>query len=258
MKLASWIAVFGVLLGCGVKPTATKNQTTAPSYAVKRDTLTWYDPARSRKIPLAFYMPQAAFRPKKQGIVIFSHGYGQNKGDSYLTYTYLTAFLAEKGYLVVSIQHELPHDPLIPSAGIPQVVRRPFWERGAENIHFVLRQLKTSHPHLNFEDISLIGHSNGGDMTALFAQKYPHWAKRIITLDHRRMAFPRTKNPKIYSLRSSDQVADAGVLPSEAEQVQFGIQIIQLPNTIHNDMDDHATLAQRQEITGYIWAFLKN
>lgn len=60
---------------------------------------------------------------------------------------------------------------------------------------------------------------------------------KIISLDNRRMELPRTKQPRIYSLRSSDQPADEGVLPTIEEQEKFGIKIIKLPNTIHNDMN---------------------
>jgi pimeloyl-ACP methyl ester carboxylesterase len=216
------------------------------------DTLTWIDKSRNRLIPIAIYYTQ---KISKQPVVIFSHGYGQNQGGDYLMYSYLTHKLAEEGYFVISIQHELPTDELIPTSGIPQVVRRPFWERGADNILFVINELKKIKPNLDYKHITLIGHSNGGDMTALFPQKYPNIVDKIITLDNRRMALPRT--PKVYSIRSSDQPADEGVLLNEAEQKKFGIKIIKLPNTIHNDMDNDANEAQRKEIIDYVLGFLK-
>ena len=202
----------------------------------------------------------AVYKPKvnRCKIVIFSHGYGQNRGDSYLMYSYLTDYLASKGYFVASIQHELPTDSLIPSAGVPQIVRRPFWERGANNILFVINELRKSEPKLDFNHITLIGHSNGADMTALFPMKYPNIIDKIITLDNRRMPLPRTTKPKVYSLRSSDQPADEGVLPTKAEEKKYGMTIIKLPNTVHNDMDDHANNEQREEIRKYIIAFLNN
>jgi dienelactone hydrolase len=217
---------------------------------------TLFDELRDRIIPVAYYSTESETKPAKQKIVIVSHGYWQNKPGSYLAYSYLAEFLASKGYFVASIQHELPKDDLIPATGIPQVVRRPFWDRGADNILFVINELKKSKPELDFKEITLIGHSNGGDMTALFPQKYPDVVTRIITLDNRRMALPRLKHPQVYSLRSSDQPADEGILPTAAEQQQFGIRIIQLPNTLHNDMDDHASTAQRKEINEYILTFL--
>jgi pimeloyl-ACP methyl ester carboxylesterase len=159
---------------------------------------------------------------------------------------------------VASIQHELPTDDLIPSTGIPQTVRRPFWERGAANILFVLNELKKTYPDLDYGHTILIGHSNGGDMCMLFAQLYPQLADKIISLDNRRMAFPGASQPKIYSLRSSDQPADEGVLPSAEEQKKYGIKIISLKNTKHKDMNDSGTGEQHREINKYIFRFLKN
>lgn len=222
------------------------------------DTLTLYDKARNRPIPVAVYQPMQLTATAHPRVVIFSHGYGANDGGSYLNYSYLTGFLASKGYFVVSIQHELPTDSLLPATGIPQVVRRSSWERGADNILFVINALKQRYPRANYGHITLMGHSNGGDMTALFPQKYPGIADKIITLDNRRMAMPLSNPPQVYSLRSSDQPADEGVLPDSAMQHQLGMIIIKLPHTIHNDMDNHGNEQQRQEICGYVLSFLED
>lgn len=252
MNKNTYLLLLAYLLftSCLTNSKITKSQT----YTFELDTLTLFDQLRSREIPVAFYKP----RIDSSKIVIFSHGYGRNEGGHYLYYSYLTAYLASKGYFVVSIQHELPTDSLIPSTGIPQIVRRPFWERGADNILFVINELKKSNPELDFKHITLIGHSNGADMSAFFPQKYPGIVDKIITLDNRRMPLPRTANPKIYSLRSSDQPADEGVLPTDEEKRKYGMTIIRLPNTIHNDMDDRANSRQRKEIRGFIMTFLND
>jgi len=93
-------------------------------------------------------------------------------------------------------------------------------------------------------------------MVALFPQKHPDIVDKIITLDNRRMAFPITADPRVYSLRSSDQPADEGVLPTEEEQKKYGMTIIKLSNTTHNDMDDRADKKQRKEIRDYIMSFI--
>jgi hypothetical protein len=240
-------------------PAISQSQTSARNSAVKLDTVTLFDSTRNRLIPVALYSLKTNNRQKlgKQKLVIFSHGYGANKGGDYLAYSYITEKVALEGYFVASIQHELPTDDLMPLTGVPQVVRRPFWDRGVVNILFVLNVLKKSHPTLDYEHCVLMGHSNGGDMTALFTEKYPLLVDKIITLDNRRMALPRTRNPRIYSIRSTDQPADDGVLPTDEEQKKFRITIVKLPNTIHNDMDNNANTAQRKEINGYITQFLK-
>jgi len=234
--------------------TLTKSVEKESVFSVALDTLTLFDQSRNREIPIAIYKPQT----KHPQIALISHGYNQNEGTPYLNYSDLANFMASKGYFVVSIQHERPTDSLIPEKGIPQIVRRPFWERGADNILFVINELKKSNPEIDFKHITLIGHSIGGDMTALFPQKYSGIVYKIITFDNRRMALPRTTNPKVYSLRSSDQPADPGVLPTEAEQKKYGITIIKLPNTIHGDMCDNATDKQREEIRDYVLTFLND
>lgn len=232
--------------------------TSTRTFAVKLDYLNLFDSSRNRLIPVALYLPKTDKKIENQKVVIFSHGYGQNKGGDNLAYSYLTENLASNGYFVASIQHELTTDSLLPLTGIPQIVRRTNWERGVSNILFLLNELKKSNPNpnLNFKHLILIGHSNGGDMSMLFAQKYPKLVDKIVSLDNRRVAFPRTNQPKIYSLRSSDQVADEGVLPNYYEQKKYQIEIIQLNNTIHNNMDNHANEKQRKEINDYVTSFL--
>lgn len=252
------ILIFFLLTSCCSNKKTVNSKSGNLTYKFSLDTLNLFDETRNRKIPLAIYKTNQDPKTNNVKIIIFSHGYGQNKGGDYLAYSYLTEYLASEGYFVASIQHELPTDSLIPIIGIPQVVRRPFWERGADNILFVINKLKESNPELDFKHITLIGHSNGADMTALFPQKYPGVIDKIITLDNRRMALPRTKQPKVYSLRSSDQPADEGVLPTEEDQNQLGIKIIKLPNTIHNAMDDKANDQQRKEINNFVMTFLND
>jgi predicted peptidase len=247
-----------LLTNCAIPKHKTTDNQTNNNYSVKIDSLILFDNSRNRNVPVAFYMPNSDKKMKKQQVIIFSHGYYQNRGNSNLKYSYLTKFLASKGYFVASIQHELPTDSLIPSTGVPQIVRRPFWERGADNILFVINELKKTNPELDFKHITLIGHSIGADMTALFPQKYPNIAYKIITLDNRRMALPRNNQPKVYSLRSSDQPADQGVLPTDEELKKYGMTIIKLPNTIHNNMDDSGDETDHKEITNYVLTFVND
>jgi predicted esterase len=245
-----------LLSGC----LANKKQRIAPVeiFETKLDSAKLFDPSRNRIVPVALYFPETSKKIAKQKVIIFSHGYGANKGGDNLNYSYLNENLASHGYFVVSIQHELSTDSLLPATGIPQVVRRTNWERGVENILFTLNELKRMNPDLDYKHLILIGHSNGGDMSMLFGSKYPDLVDKIISLDNRRVALPRTRHPKIYSLRSSDQPADEGVLPTPEEQTQYSMKIIKLEHTIHNDMDNDATDEQRKEINNYILGFLND
>jgi hypothetical protein len=92
----------------------------------------------------------------------------------------------------------------------------------------------------------------------LLAHEYPELVDKVISLDNRRMPLPRTRKPRVYSLRSGDQPADKGVLPDAAEQAALGIRIVKLPAIRHDDMlDGEATEAQKQEMNGFISAFLE-
>lgn len=234
-----------------------KRSTVNESTGFKLDTLTYIDQSRNRKIPVAIYQP----KNKKQlnNIpIIFSHGYGENKGGDYLyAYTYLTEFLVSKGYFVVSIQHELPTDELLAMTGNIKETRKPNWERGAQNIYFVLQEIKKNYPQLQYNELSLIGHSNGGDMTVLFTHKYPELANKIISMDNRRMELPRTAKPRIYSLRSNDYPADENVLPSDEEAKKYNITI-DFTDINHSNMDNDATEKERKYLTKKILEYLKN
>lgn len=236
---------------------ATKSNDHLILPTVSPQKVTYFDTTRNREIPLAIYAAKNS-EIKKLPVVIFSHGYGRNTPDSYLGYQYLLENLAQKGYFVVSIQHELATDDFLPLEGNPQILRRTNWERGSQNILFVLQQLRSNYPNLDYRKVSIAGHSNGGDMSVLFTEQYPDLVWKLITLDQRRYTFPRTSKPKTYSLRSSDQPADEGVLPTLKEQETFDMTIIKLPNTIHNDMDDSGTLPQKKEIANYFLQFLED
>jgi predicted dienelactone hydrolase len=218
---------------------------------IKTDSLRLIDKGRNRLIPVALYMPQSATAPLK--LALLSHGYG----GSNKAYSFIAQNLVAHGYLVASIQHELPTDEPLPMTGKPYEVRMPNWQRGSDNIHFVIKELQKQRPDLDADHVLLIGHSNGGDMTMLFAQQYPTLVSQVISLDNRRMPLPRVRRPRILSIRSSDQVADQGVLPTPEEQRQFDIRIVQLPATMHNDMWDGATPSQKQEINKAISDFIK-
>ena len=251
-KLFFILPVIFFLINCSSKKSISSNGL----YQVQLDTLTVYDKTRDRAIPIAFYRPKTKNKISHQKIIIFNHGYGANNGGDYLKYSYLTNYLASKGYFVVSIQHELPTDQLIPIKGNLHVVRMPFWARGSENILFVLNELKRTKPHLDYTHLILIGHSNGGDMVALFANKHPELVHKIITLDNRRMSLPRTFVPKVYTLRSNDYPADEGVLPTAEEQKRYNITV-QNTNINHGSMDNKGNEEERKVLNNFIEKYLK-
>lgn len=225
-------------------------------FAQTEFTVKLYDSQRERIVPIAVYEPKHI--NKKTSVVIFNHGYGQNATDSYVTYSCLTKPLAMKGYYVISIQHELPDDTPLAMTGEFMKTRLSNWERGVENIVFTIEQFKRLKPELNWNNLSVIGHSNGGDVAMLLATNHPTIAQKVISLDHRRMIIPRCSKPKIYTLRGSDYEADDNVIPTIEEQKTYQITVIKLDGVKHGDMDNKGTREQHNVVANYILGFLKD
>lgn len=202
------------------------------------ETLT--DTARQRPIPVLIYGNTIAGR--KKPLAIISHGYGGHNGE----YAFLAGDLVRRGYIVVSIEHlEQPSDPPMVNSGDLARLRRPVWEVGANSIGFVIEEMARQGINDPTQGAVVIGHSNGGDMTMLFATEHPDKVRIVLSLDNRRMPLPRLKKPKVCSLRSSDHVADPGVLPTPTEQAALGMSIVAVP-VKHDDMWDGATAYQKK------------
>lgn len=229
---------------------------TFPGFAEADFNICLYDPVRKRVVPVAVYRPVQEGNNTK--VIVFSYGYDGNKNSrSNQSYAYLTRFLAEKGFYVISIQHELSDDPLLAMDGDFMETRMSNWKRGEENILFIVREFKRLKPYLKWDGLILIGHSNGGDITMLCATEYPELIGKAISLDHRRMPMPRAENPRLYTLRGCDYDADAGVLPDEREQRVFGITVLKLDGITHSDMGEKGTRDQHDVIKRYVYGFIR-
>lgn len=227
------------------------------SFAQSEFSTCLFDSTRNRPIPVAIYQPKKMSTHTQ--VIIFNHGYDGNKNSrSNKTYSYLTRFLSEKGYYVISIQHELPNDPLLSMEGNFMETRMPNWKQGVDNILFTINEFKKLKPELNWGNTAMIGHSNGGDMTMLFATEYPELITRAISLDHRRMIMPRTNTPRIYTLRGCDYGADRDVIPSKDEQTKLHITVIKLDGVTHTDMGHRGSDEQHNLINHYLYKFLKD
>ncbi|MDE6715290.1 MAG: alpha/beta hydrolase [Muribaculaceae bacterium] len=219
--------------------------------------LSLYDTEREREVPVAVYAPHS-FSPDATP-VIFNHGYDKHReinAHSYLDYGYLCRALANEGKYVISIRHDLDSDPLLPMTKPYRENRMPSWEKGECNILYVINAFKRLFPTFRWDKLALIGHSNGGDMVMLTIAHHPELARRVVSLDHRRMPIPRTSHPQILSIRGCDYPADAGVLPDADEQATFGIQIISVPNLGHSDIGSQGTASQHAQITRIVTAFI--
>lgn len=240
-----------LVLLTGVASETEAVQATVASVSIR--SLDWVDRGRQREVPVVVYTGDAPSATRLRPAIL-SHGYGAKATD----HGFIARYLATHGYYVVSIQHEIAGDAPLPTTGNPYETRMPSWRRGVENIRFVLDELKKTQPALDYGHVLLVGHSQGGDTSMLLAREHPTLVETVISLDNRRMPWPRAARPRLFSIRSSDQQADVGVIPTAEEQRRFGMQIVTLPATRHDDMWDGATAAQKAEIVGHIERFLRS
>ena len=148
----------------------------------------------------------------KLPVAVLNHG----NTVKYTEYSFLANIFAARGYLVVSIQHDLPTDaPMVTKAGEIYVGRLPQIQRGVANIHFAVAADAEGQPNADYDHLTMVGHSMGGDITMYFAKQYPDEVKKVVTLDNLRVPFITAGKFKILSFRSKDPQfkADPGVIP---------------------------------------------
>lgn len=214
-----------------------------------------YDTARNRSIPINISYPIEKERctiEQKCSVVFLSSGYRV----AHTQYSFLSKSLNELGYLVFSIAHELPQDPPLSVKGNLYKTRSENWIRGATTLDFLKRELQSDYSNYEFDELLLVGHSNGGDISAWLGNEGKPYIKTIITLDHRRVPLPRSKDIHILSIRGEDFPADKGVLPTDEEQVAYNSCIVKIKDAKHNDMSDFGPNWLKQEISTLIKAYL--
>jgi dienelactone hydrolase len=175
-------------------------------------------------------------------------------------YSFLANVFAARGYLVASIQQDLPTDPpLMTKIGQPYVGRRAVYQKGEANILFVIEQLKQLQPNADYGQLTMVGHSNGGDTAMYFASHHPDLVAKVVTLDNLRVPFVTRDKLKILSFRSKDPdfATDPGVLPTPEQAKANGIDIV--PTQFqHTWMSDRGPDAAKQRIQDTLDEFLGN
>jgi pimeloyl-ACP methyl ester carboxylesterase len=142
--------------------------------------------------------------------------------------------------MVVSIQHDLEtDDPMVTKAGEEYVGRRLQYNRGVFNIMFAIDELKKIQPNADYHHLTLVGHSNGGDISMYFAKRHSDLVKKVVTLDNLRVPFLTDGKIKILSFRSKDPVfkPDPGVVPDDEVCERAGITVVKTEFQ-HNDLSD--------------------
>jgi pimeloyl-ACP methyl ester carboxylesterase len=99
--------------------------------------------------------------------------------------------------------------------------------------------LKKVYPNADYGRLTLVGHSNGGDISMYLAKRHPEIVKKVVTLDNLRVPFATDGKFKILSFRSKDPVfkADPNVIPDDEICAKAGITVVKTEFQ-HNDLSD--------------------
>ena len=187
-------------------------------------------------------------------VAILSHG----NTVKHTEYSFLSNVFAARGYLVISIQHDLAtDDPLATKVGEEYVGRRMQYNRGAFNIMFAIDEVKKLYPNADYRHLTLIGHSNGGDISMFFAKQHPDLVKKVVTLDNLRVPFITDGKVKILSFRSKDPhfKADPGVVPDDETCAKAGIKLVRTQFQ-HNELSDRGSDRAKSSIQASVHQFL--
>jgi len=230
-------------------------------WGIRHETLNWFDEARQRPVSVDLavrrdYEMKADDGYWKLPVAVISNGNTVKNTE----YSFLANVFAARGYLVASIQQDLPTDPpLMTKVGMPYVGRQGVYEKGEANILFVLGQLKKLQPNADYVHLTLVGHSNGGDTAMYFAKEHPELVSKVVTLDNLRVPFVLSDKMKILSFRSKDPnfQTDPGVLPTPQQAKARGIDIIHTQFQ-HTWLSDRGPDSVKERIQATLDEFLGN
>jgi hypothetical protein len=233
---------------------------TANKWAIHHKTLTFLDPLRADRNVTVDLAIRADREMESMGdmidlpVAILSHGNTVKNTE----YSFLANLFAARGYMVVSIQHDLEtDDPMVTKQGEEYVGRRLQYNRGIFNIKFAIENLEKVYPSADYKHLTLIGHSNGGDISMYFAKLHPEMVKKVVTLDNLRVPFLTDGKVRILSFRSKDPVfkADPGVVPDDETCAKAGITVVRTEFQ-HNDLSDRGPDSVKASIESKVEAFL--
>ncbi|ABD07095.1 conserved hypothetical protein [Rhodopseudomonas palustris HaA2] len=232
---------------------------TASKWAIRHETLTFFDAARNRPVAVDIAVRRDKELQAEAGLIelpvaLLNHG----NTVRFTEYSFLANLFAARGYMAVSIQHDLDSDaPLVTKVGEPYVGRLPVYQRGIANIEFAVKQLAVLQPNADYEHLTMVGHSNGGDISMYYAKLHPDRIRKVVTLDNLRVPFMIDGKFRILSFRSQDPVfkPDPGVVPDQEICDKAGITVV---NTgfQHVDMSDRGPDDVKASISSALDQFL--
>ncbi|MGM4928447.1 alpha/beta fold hydrolase [Tardiphaga sp. 619_E2_N8_5] len=249
----------GLLILLSVCVLTTAAYFTASKWAIRHETLTFFDASRNRPVQVDIAVRRDKEMQANAGMItlpvaVLNHG----NTVKFTEYSFLANVFAARGYMAVSIQHDLDtDDPLVTKVGELYVGRLPVYERGVQNIKYAVKELKKIQPNSDYDHLTLVGHSNGGDISMFYAKEFPDDVKKVVTLDNLRVPFMTDGKFKILSFRSHDTVfkPDPGVVPDDEICEKAGITVVNT-GAQHTDMSDRGPETLKTKIQGLLDKFL--
>ena len=252
----------GITILLSLSVLATGAYFTASKWAIRHETISFYDPDRNNRLVAVDitvrrdWEIQADAGMIRLPVAILNHGNTVKNTE----YSFLANIFAGRGYLVISPQHDLATDPpMVTKVGELYVGRLPQIQRGVTNIRFAIEQMRKVHPNADYNRVTMIGHSMGGDISMYFAKQYPDEIKKVVTLDNLRVPFMTDGKFKILSFRSKDPQfkTDPDVIPTEEQRESAGITVVQT-SFQHDDMRDTGPDEAKNSIQSMLDKFLVN
>lgn len=250
----------GITVLVSVGALVTLGYFTASKWAIRHETIMFHDPARDNRlveVDIAVRRDremQAEAGMVKLPVAVLNHG----NTVKFTEYSFLANVFAARGYEVISIQHDLPTDPpMVTKIGEPYVGRLTQIQRGVANIKFAVAEMRQVQPNADYDHLTVVGHSMGGDITMYFAKQYPDEVKKVVTLDNLRVPFITGGKFKTLSFRSHDPQfkTDPGVIPSDDVCEKSGITVVKT-GFQHNDMRDTGPEEAKASIQAMLDKFL--
>jgi len=250
----------GIAILASLTALATVAYFTVSKWAIRHETLTFYDATRGNR-PVAVDIA-VRFDKEMQAnagmitlpVAILNHG----NTVKFTEYSFLANVFAARGYIAISIQHDLPTDPpMVTKVGELYVGRQPQYLRGVANIRFAVDEMRKVQPNADYDRLTVVGHSAGADISMYFAKLHPDQVKKVVTLDNLRVPFLTDGRFKILSFRSKDPVfkTDPGVIPPNEVCEEAGITVVRT-GFQHNDMRDTGPDVAKSSIQGMLDKFL--
>lgn len=244
IALCAGVAVVGAVFG-------------AAKLGIRHERLALFDTARDRSVPVDLYMRRDKEAKGLAGldvlpVAIVLHGNTVRSDE----YSFLATALAARGYLVASVQNDLPTDPPLSMHGYPYEGRLPAYERAVANIDFAIGELRRIEPIADYDHLTLLGHSHGGDIAVFYAAGHRDGVTKVVTLDNLRVPLEFVR-AKVLSFRSlgGDFKPDSGVVPAKDDCEKDGIEPV-MTGAQHTDMSDRGPPQLKERILTAIAKFL--